>query len=177
MKKAFTIIEIVMVMIILVVLASLAVPKLITKKVDAQVAKAAISMKMHINKVSTYYIINGEFATSSSGGGVRDNAVDFWNMVRKWEGDKKQIADKEVIVGKDDYKYNEEYWKNEEYIWGQCLIPNADNNNGLISFKQQPLSNIYDQYKTFCIAFFAHPTIKELVQNGVEIGNSRVFRK
>ncbi|WP_065839648.1 prepilin-type N-terminal cleavage/methylation domain-containing protein [Campylobacter fetus] len=69
MKKAFTIIEIVMVMIILVVLASLAVPKLITKKVDAQVAKAVISMKMHINKVSTYYIMNGEFATSSSEGG------------------------------------------------------------------------------------------------------------
>ncbi|WP_065842808.1 prepilin-type N-terminal cleavage/methylation domain-containing protein [Campylobacter fetus] len=69
MKKAFTIIEIVMVMIILGVLASLAIPKLVATKVDAKVAKAVISMKMHINKVSTYYIMNGEFATSSSGGG------------------------------------------------------------------------------------------------------------
>ncbi|ELH4556106.1 hypothetical protein Q9Z33_001397 [Campylobacter fetus] len=135
-------------------------------------------MKMHINKVSAYYTINGKFATSSSGGVQDDSAaINFWNMVRKWEGDKTQIGDDEAIVGKDDYKYNKEFWSNEEYIWGQCLIPNADNSNGLISFKQQPLSNIYNQYVSFCTAFFAHPTIKEWIQNGVTVGNSRVFRK
>ena len=63
MKKGFTMIELVFVIVILGILASLAVPKLAATRDDAEAAKAAVEIKDAITQLTTYYIVNGSFGT------------------------------------------------------------------------------------------------------------------
>lgn len=64
MKKGFTMIELVFVIVILGILASLAVPKLAATKDDAEAAKAAVEIKDAITQITTYYIVNGSYGSS-----------------------------------------------------------------------------------------------------------------
>ena len=67
MKKGFTMIELVFVIVILGILASLAVPKLAATRDDAEAAKAAVEIKDAITQLTTYYIVNGSFGIPTSG--------------------------------------------------------------------------------------------------------------
>lgn len=66
MKKGFTMIELVFVIVILGILASLAVPKLAATRDDAEAAKAAVEMKDVITQFTAYYTVNGTFKPTNS---------------------------------------------------------------------------------------------------------------
>ncbi|RAZ46737.1 type II secretion system protein [Campylobacter hyointestinalis] len=73
MKKGFTMIELVFVIVILGILASLAVPKLAATRDDAEATKAAVEIKDAITQLTTYYIVNGSFNKNGSSGEDANN--------------------------------------------------------------------------------------------------------
>ncbi len=61
MKKGFTMIELIFVIVILGVLASVAIPRLAATRDDAEVAKAATNLTTAINDITAYYTAKGDF--------------------------------------------------------------------------------------------------------------------
>lgn len=64
MKKAFTILELVFVIIILGILAAIALPKLSSSKDEAQIAKALNNLRTFINDTSLYALKNDSLAST-----------------------------------------------------------------------------------------------------------------
>ena len=64
MKKGFTMIELIFVIVILGVLASVAIPRLAATRDDAEVAKAATNLTTAVSDITAYYTAKGSFATS-----------------------------------------------------------------------------------------------------------------
>ncbi len=62
MKKAFTMIELVFVVVIIGILAVVALPRFSATKYDAQAVKIATALAVCINDVGSYYIMNGTFS-------------------------------------------------------------------------------------------------------------------
>lgn len=63
MKKGFTMIELIFVIVILGILAAVAIPKLNATRDDAEVAKAATNLSTVINDLTAYYTAQGKFDT------------------------------------------------------------------------------------------------------------------
>ena len=61
MKKGFTMIELIFVIVILGVLASVAIPRLAATRDDAEVSKAATNLATAISDITAYYTAAGEF--------------------------------------------------------------------------------------------------------------------
>ena len=61
MKKGFTMIELIFVIVILGVLASVAIPRLAATRDDAEVAKAATNLTTAVNDLTAYYTAKGSF--------------------------------------------------------------------------------------------------------------------
>ena len=61
MKKGFTMIELIFVIVILGVLASVAIPRLAATRDDAEVAKAATNLTTAISDITAYYTAKGDF--------------------------------------------------------------------------------------------------------------------
>ena len=66
MKKGFTMIELIFVIVILGVLASVAIPRLAATRDDAEVSKAATNLATAISDITAYYTAQGEFQTDGS---------------------------------------------------------------------------------------------------------------
>ena len=64
MKKGFTMIELIFVIVILGVLASVAIPRLAATRDDAEVAKAATNLTTAVSDITAYYTAKGSFTTS-----------------------------------------------------------------------------------------------------------------
>ena len=64
MKKGFTMIELIFVIVILGVLASVAIPRLAATRDDAEVAKAATNLTTAVSDITAYYTAKGSFPTS-----------------------------------------------------------------------------------------------------------------
>ena len=64
MKKGFTMIELIFVIVILGVLASVAIPRLAATRDDAEVAKAATNLTTAVSDITAYYTAKGSFASS-----------------------------------------------------------------------------------------------------------------
>ena len=62
MKKGFTMIELIFVIVILGILAAVAIPKLAATRDDANVAKAATEIATAITDIGSYYTANGSFS-------------------------------------------------------------------------------------------------------------------
>ncbi|WP_065839138.1 type II secretion system protein [Campylobacter fetus] len=69
MKKGFTMIELVFVIVILGILAGIAIPRLAATRDDASATKAAMEIKDVITQVAAYYTIKGQWATAAVTGG------------------------------------------------------------------------------------------------------------
>ena len=61
MKKGFTMIELIFVIVILGILASVAVPRLAATREDAEVSAAVANLRTLISDASAYYVANGHF--------------------------------------------------------------------------------------------------------------------
>ena len=64
MKKGFTMIELIFVIVILGVLASVAIPRLAATRDDAEVAKAATNLTTAVSDITAYYTAKGKFTSS-----------------------------------------------------------------------------------------------------------------
>ena len=64
MRKGFTMIELIFVIVILGVLASVAIPRLAATRDDAEVAKAATNLTTAVSDITAYYTAKGQFSTA-----------------------------------------------------------------------------------------------------------------
>ena len=78
MKKGFTMIELIFVIVILGVLASVAIPRLAATRDDAEVAKAATNLATAVSDITAYYTAKGSFTSGSNGTGT--TITDFTKM-------------------------------------------------------------------------------------------------
>ena len=79
MKKGFTMIELIFVIVILGVLASVAIPRLAATRDDAEVAKAAANITTAVSDLAAYYTAKGKFSTTFSD---MTNALDSSGVVK-----------------------------------------------------------------------------------------------
>ena len=63
MKKGFTMIELIFVIVILGILASVAVPRLAGTKADAEISAAVANLRTLISDINAYYVVKGGFDT------------------------------------------------------------------------------------------------------------------
>ena len=65
MRKGFTMIELIFVIVILGVLASVAIPRLAATRDDAEVAKAATNLTTAVSDITAYYTAKGKFESGA----------------------------------------------------------------------------------------------------------------
>ena len=66
MKKGFTMIELIFVIVILGILASVAIPKLAATRDDAEVSRAAANIRTMVTDLGAYYTAQGKFAATAN---------------------------------------------------------------------------------------------------------------
>jgi general secretion pathway protein G len=64
MKKAFTMIELIFVIVIIGILAAIAIPKLATSRDDARASKELNNLSIYINDITTYYMATGNVSAN-----------------------------------------------------------------------------------------------------------------
>ena len=61
MKKGFTMIELIFVIVILGILASVAIPRLAATRTDAEISATVANLRTLLNDAASYYAVKGEF--------------------------------------------------------------------------------------------------------------------
>nr|WP_321318128.1 type II secretion system protein [uncultured Campylobacter sp.] len=67
MKKAFTMIELIFVIVILGILASVAIPRLAATREDAEISTAVANLRTLVSDINAYYTVKGEFGSGATG--------------------------------------------------------------------------------------------------------------
>ena len=65
MKKGFTMIELIFVIVILGILASVAIPRLASSRTDAEISALAANIRTLISDAAAYYTVKGEFGSTT----------------------------------------------------------------------------------------------------------------
>ncbi|MDY3245516.1 type II secretion system protein [Campylobacter sp.] len=65
MKKGFTMIELIFVIVILGILASVAIPRLAATREDAEISAAVANLRTLVSDATAYYTAKGEFPTNT----------------------------------------------------------------------------------------------------------------
>ena len=65
MKNGFTMIELIFVIVILGILASVAIPRLAATKEDAEISAAVANLRTLISDINAYYTVKGEFPANT----------------------------------------------------------------------------------------------------------------
>ncbi|MDD0848056.1 type II secretion system protein [Campylobacter sp. 46490-21] len=65
MKKGFTMIELIFVIVILGILASVAIPRLAATRTDAEISATVANLRTLISDVASYYAVKGEFGANT----------------------------------------------------------------------------------------------------------------
>ncbi|ANE35142.1 putative type II secretion system protein [Campylobacter iguaniorum] len=155
-KKAFTMVELVFVIVILGILASIAVPKLVATKTDADIAKMVAQMKNFITTVSALEITNHKAIQEASTEGPFESYITLL----------------QATIGNDNFF--KEYQKyNNENQWTSCVMPYIEKDTSeeyILKFHESPTKN-------FCQDLCAHPTVKEWIKNGVKLGGDGIFKE
>ena len=158
MKKGFTMIELVFVIVILGILASLAVPKLAATRDDAEAAKAAVEIKDAITQLTTYYIVNGSYPDEAK--------VDVAGLGK----------DKADTAGKYS-KTIEEVLKRDGNKWTDCIKitpSNGDAGKGAnIKIEKKDTGT-----SSFCSAVRGTQAFKDwsALTDGIQVGGSGIFK-
>ena len=63
MKKGFTMIELIFVIVILGILASVAIPRLAATRTDAEISATVANLRTLVSDAASYYAVKGEFGT------------------------------------------------------------------------------------------------------------------
>ena len=71
MKKGFTMIELIFVIVILGILAAVAIPRLAATRDDAEISKTATNIQTLVSDLGSYYTSQGEFADASKMSNVK----------------------------------------------------------------------------------------------------------
>ena len=66
MKKGFTMIELIFVIVILGILASVAIPRLAATREDAEISAAVANLRTLVSDVTAYYTAKGEFPANTT---------------------------------------------------------------------------------------------------------------
>ena len=72
MKKGFTMIELIFVIVILGILASVAVPRLASTREDAEISATVANLRTLVSDASSYYVANGTFKPKGTDANWRD---------------------------------------------------------------------------------------------------------
>ncbi|MCI7023354.1 MAG: prepilin-type N-terminal cleavage/methylation domain-containing protein [Campylobacter sp.] len=67
MKKGFTMIELIFVIVILGILASVAIPRLAATREDAEISTTIANLRTLVSEASAYYVAHGTFGTAAAG--------------------------------------------------------------------------------------------------------------
>ena len=95
MKKGFTMIELIFVIVILGILASVAVPRLAGTKADAEISAAVANLRTLISDANTYLVAKGEFPGSTA------KWSEITNVPLASAADTAPTSDANLKVGKD----------------------------------------------------------------------------
>jgi len=76
MKKAFTMIELIFVIVIVGILSSVAVPKFMSSRDDAMAAFCVKTAQQFVNDLASYYTVHGEFGKVSQMSNISVNDTD-----------------------------------------------------------------------------------------------------
>ena len=77
MKKGFTMIELIFVIVILGILASVAIPRLAATREDAEISAAVANLRTLVSDATAYYTVKGTFGTNDIG----RNSTIKWNEI------------------------------------------------------------------------------------------------
>ena len=95
MKKGFTMIELIFVIVILGILASVAIPRLAATRTDAEISAAVANLRTLISDAAAYYAVKGDFTDAKWG--------DVTNVsIRQGDSRKPVQANTKVIREADD---------------------------------------------------------------------------
>ena len=61
MKKGFTMIELIFVIVILGILASVAIPRLAATRTDAEISATVANLRTLLSDINSYYVVKGDF--------------------------------------------------------------------------------------------------------------------
>lgn len=67
MKKGFTMIELIFVIVVLGILASVAIPRLASTRIDAQISSAIANLRTLMSDLAAYHVTTGSFAKDTAG--------------------------------------------------------------------------------------------------------------
>ncbi|OCR98589.1 hypothetical protein CFT12S02855_01845 [Campylobacter fetus subsp. testudinum] len=172
MKKGFTMIELVFVIVILGILAGIAIPRLAATRDDASATKAAMEIKDVITQVAAYYTIKGQWAeTAKSGTGadaiIKTDTVDITTSTAD-AGTNKELQNLSstlnTVVGRK---------ANAADQWYKCISITPSNANGNIVIASKADTSSY------CKAVVQVPAVSEWIElgrtTGIAVGGSGIY--